>query len=87
MQPCCYTQTTAMCNLSDVFAADILYHDYCCKGYFNKYHAKIEEIMKNLEMENSITAEDTSLKARFLALDLGRFYWSGIKQSCEAANH
>ena len=26
--------------------------------------------MKNLEMENSITAEDTSLKARFLALDL-----------------
>ena len=59
-----------MCNLGDVFAADILYHDYCCKGYFNKYHAKIEEIMKNLEMENSITAEDTSLKATFLALDL-----------------
>ena len=38
-----------MHEIGDVFAADILYHDHWCKGYFNKYHAKIEEIMNNLK--------------------------------------
>ncbi len=58
-----YTETAAMCDVGDVFAADILYHDHCRKGYFNKYQARIEEIMKNLEMEDSVTAADDSFKA------------------------
>lgn len=62
-----YTETAAMCDVGSVFAADIRYHDYCCKAYFNKYHAKIEE---NIEMEDSVTAGDNSFKARFLALGL-----------------
>jgi len=47
-----------------------LYHDYCCKAYFNKYQAKIAEIMKNLVMEDSVAAKDDSFKARFLDLQL-----------------
>ncbi len=35
-----------------------------------KYQARIEEIMKNLEMEDSVTAAEDSFKARFLALEL-----------------
>lgn len=65
-----YTETAAMCNVGDVFAADIHYHDKCCKAYFRKYQTKIEEIMNNLEMEDSATATDDSLKARFLSLEL-----------------
>ena len=65
-----YTETAAMRDVGDVFAADILYDDHCCKSYFNKYHAKIEEIMNNLEKEDSVTAADDSFKARFLALGL-----------------
>ena len=65
-----YTEPAAMCELDDVFEADIRYHDQCCKVYFNKYHAKIEEILKNLEMEESVTAGDNSFKARFLALGI-----------------
>ena len=65
-----YTETAAMRDVGDVFAADILYHDHCCKGYFNKYHAKIEEIMNNLEKEDSVTAGDDSFKARFISLGL-----------------
>ncbi len=65
-----YTETAAMCDVGDVFAADILYHDHCRKGYFNKYQARIEEIMKNLEMEDSVTAADDSFKARLLAFEL-----------------
>ncbi len=30
-----YTETATMCEIDDVFAADILHHDHCCKGYFN----------------------------------------------------
>ena len=56
--------------VGDAFAADIPYHDNCCKAYFCKYHTKIEEIMNNLEMEDSVTATDDSFKARFLALKL-----------------
>jgi hypothetical protein len=63
-----YTETAALCEVEDVFAADIRYHAHCCKGYFNRYQAKIEEILKNLEMEDSVTAGDASFKARFLAL-------------------
>ena len=59
-----------MCDVNNVFAADILYHDYCCKAYFNKYQAKIAEIMGNLEMEDSVAAKDDTFKARFLALNL-----------------
>ena len=65
-----YTETAALCEVEDVFAADIRYHAHCCKGYFNRYQAKIEEILKNLEMEDSVTAGDASFKARFLALGL-----------------
>ena len=65
-----YTETAAMCDVEDVFAADIRYHDHCCKGYFNKYQANIDEILKNLEMEDSVTAGGDSFKARFLALGL-----------------
>ena len=68
-----------MCNVDDVFAADIHYHDNCCKAYiFCKYHTKIEEIMNNLEIEEDDSLnhpkieEDDSLKARFLALELGQ---------------
>ena len=59
-----------MCDANDVFAADILYHDYCCKAYFNKYQAKIAEIMGNLEMDDSVAAKDDTFKDRFLALNL-----------------
>ena len=65
-----YTETAAMSDVNDVFAADILCHDYCCKAYFNKYQAKIAEIMKNLEMEDLVAASDDSFRARFLALQL-----------------
>ena len=65
-----YTETAVMSGVDDVFAADILYHDYCCKAYFNNYQAKIAEIMKNLEMEDSVAAADDSFRARFLALQL-----------------
>ena len=65
-----YTETAAMCDVEDFFAADIRYHDHCCKGYFYKYQAKIDEILKNLEMEDSATAGDDSFKTRFLALGL-----------------
>ena len=65
-----YTETAALCEVEDVFAADIRYHAHCCKGYFNRYQAKIEEILKNLDMEDSVTAGDASFKARFLALGL-----------------
>lgn len=65
-----YTETAAMSGVDDAFAADILYHNYCCKAYFNKYQAKIAEIMKNLELEDSVAATDDSFKARFLALQL-----------------
>ena len=65
-----YTTTAAMSSIGDVFSADILYHDHCRKVYFNSYHTKIEEIMQNLTIEDSITASDDSLKARFLALGL-----------------
>ena len=65
-----YTKTAAMHDVGDHFAADILYHDHCCKGYFNKYHAKIKEIINNLRKQGSVTAEDDSFKARFLALGL-----------------
>ena len=54
--------------VGDVFAADIYYHDNCYRAYFRKYHTKIEEIMNNLEMEDSVTATDDSFKTRFLAL-------------------
>ena len=30
-----YTETAAMHDVNDVCAADILYHEYCCKAYFN----------------------------------------------------
>lgn len=65
-----YTEIAAMSGVGDVFAADVQYHDHCFKGYFNKYHAEIDEIMKNLEEEDLVTAEDDSLKARFRALEL-----------------
>ena len=57
-------------NCLHIFAADIFYHDYCCKAYFNKYQAKIAEIMGNLEIESTLAAKDDTLKARFLALNL-----------------
>ena len=59
-------ETAAMHDVGEVFAADILHHDHCCKGYFNKYHAKIGKIMNNLEKEDSFTAGGISFKARFL---------------------
>ena len=65
-----YTETAAMHDVNDVFVADILYHDYCCKAYFNEYQAKIAEIMGNLEIEDAVVAKDDTFKARFLALNL-----------------
>ena len=65
-----YTETAAMCGPDDVFAADIYYHSYCCKEYFNKYNLKIVEIMKSLEAEESVAAGDEIVKERFLALEL-----------------
>lgn len=69
---CVYTETAALAmhEIGDVFAADILYHDHCCKGYFNKHYAKIEEIMNNLKKEDSLIAGDDSFKARFLAVSV-----------------
>ncbi|CAB3989606.1 Hypothetical predicted protein [Paramuricea clavata] len=67
---CVYTATAAMYEPEDVFAADLYYHSYCYKDYFNKYNADIEEILKSLEEEDSITAGDESFKEQFLALGL-----------------
>lgn len=63
-----YTETAAMSGVGDVFAADVQYHNHCSKGYFNRYNAEIDEIMNNLNKEDSVAANDDSLKARFLAL-------------------
>ena len=38
-----YTQTAAMCNLGDVFAADILYHDYCCRDILTNIMQKLRK--------------------------------------------
>ena len=65
-----YTNIAAMQEINDVFAADIQYHVHCYREYFNKYNVKIEEILKNLEMEDYLTAGDDSFKAKFLALGL-----------------
>lgn len=65
-----YTATAAMCGPDDVFAADIYYHSYFCKEYFNKYILKIAEIMKSLEAEEFAAAGNEHLKERFLALGL-----------------
>ena len=65
-----YTETAAMSGVDDVFPADILYHNYSCKVYFNEYQARIAEIMKNLEIEDSVATTDDSFKAKFLALQL-----------------
>ena len=65
-----YNNTVVMCGVGDVFAADIRYHDHCCKGYFNKYHTKIEEIMKISEKEDSVTAGDDPSRLDFWHLGL-----------------
>ena len=65
-----YTETASMCGPEDVFAADIYYHSYCCKEYFNKYNLKIVEIMRSLEADESMAAGNKLLKERFLALGL-----------------
>jgi hypothetical protein len=57
-----YTETTAMCGPEDVFAADIYYHSYCCKEYFNKYNLKIVEIMKSLEAEESAAGKISGIR-------------------------
>jgi len=54
-----------MSDVGDIFAADIQYHDHCCKSYMNKYYAKIEEIMTNLEMEDLVAATNSSVKEKF----------------------
>jgi len=38
-----YPQTVVMCEVYDVFAADMQYHDPFRKDCFNKYIAKIED--------------------------------------------
>ena len=38
-----------MCDVRDVFAADIHYYDHCCESYMNKYNTKIEEITTMLK--------------------------------------
>jgi len=49
-----FTKTAAMSDVGDIFAADIQCHDNSCKSYMNKYHATIEEIMANFEMEDLV---------------------------------
>ena len=65
-----YTETASMRGPEDVFAADIYYHSYCCKEYFNKYNLKIVEIMKSLEAKESMAAGNKLLNESFLALGL-----------------
>ena len=66
-----HTETAVMNDANDVFTADIFYHDYCCKACFNKCQAKVvADIMRNLEMEESVAAKIDTFKARFLALNL-----------------
>ena len=65
-----HLETGAMEGPDDVFAADIFYHKYCCRDYFNKYDAKVEEILQHLEKEDTITAEDESLRTAFSTLEL-----------------
>ena len=52
-----------MSGVDDVFAADIFYHDYCCKTYFNKCNVRIAEFMEYPEMEDSVANVDDSLKS------------------------
>ena len=65
-----YTHTASMHGPEDVFAADIYYHSYCCRNYFNRYDGEVEEILKGLEEEDSVTAGDELFKEQFLALGL-----------------
>ncbi len=65
-----YIQTVSMCGPEDVLAAEFQYHSCCCKEYFNTCNAKIEDILKNVEKEHCVSAEDESLKAQFLSLGL-----------------
>ena len=60
-----FTKTATMSDVGDIFTADIQYHDHCCKSYMNKYHATIEEIMANLEMEDLVSATNSSLREPF----------------------
>ena len=46
-----FNKTATMCDMSDAFVADIQYHDLCCERFMNKYPAKIEEIMTNVEIK------------------------------------
>ena len=65
-----FTKTGTMSDVGDIFTADIQYHDHCCKSFMNKYHATIEEIMANLELEDLVSATNSSLKKNFWPLTL-----------------
>ena len=65
-----HRETGEMDGPDDVFAADIFYHKYCCRDYFNRYDAKVEEILQHLDKEDTITAEDESLRTAFSTLEL-----------------
>ena len=41
-----HLETGAMEGPDDVFAAEIFYHRYCCRDYFNKYDATYCYILK-----------------------------------------
>jgi len=65
-----FTKTATMSDVGDIFAADNQYHDRCCKSYMNKYHVTIEEIMANIEIEDLVSATNSSLREKIFALDL-----------------
>ena len=75
-----YNETAAMHDVGDVFATDILYHTHCCKSYFNKYLAKIEEIMNNIEKEDSLTTLHCSWSTKMVTC--GRVPSLSLGQSC-----
>ena len=50
-----------------IYASRIYYHGYCCR---DKYDCEIEEILKGLKEEDSVTAGDEYLKQQSLALGL-----------------
>ena len=62
-----FNKTAIMSDVGDVFVADIQYYDHYYESDMNKYH---------VEMEDSASASNCSLKKIVLALDLD-FSWQG----------
>lgn len=63
-----YTETAKMCEVDDNFAAYILYHDHCCKDYFNIYNTACAKFIDDWLRNRSISIHSTISKIKFASL-------------------